>query len=168
MTVSRATSRCAATLLACTAMLVIGAPGARAQGAPDNGKTEFEIYGFAMLDMGYQFVKNDALFHLLVLLEGHAASERKELLDDLNPLRRFEAVCPGLQVFPAAAVRGCAAVRRHVVRRASTPAPTSRSSPPTSARAICGRTVSRTASRRSLPSTSIGCRRIPMATTGCS
>jgi hypothetical protein len=40
-------------------MLVVGAAGARAQGTPDNGKTQLEIYGHAMLDMGYQFKQND-------------------------------------------------------------------------------------------------------------
>lgn len=58
MIFSRGTSGCSSVLLAAAAMLVICTSGARAQGAPDNGKTQLEIYGHAMLDMGYTFEQN--------------------------------------------------------------------------------------------------------------
>jgi hypothetical protein len=58
MTFSRRTSGWFSNLLGAAALLVMGASGARAQGAPAGGKTQFEIYGFAMLDMGYQFKQN--------------------------------------------------------------------------------------------------------------
>jgi DcaP outer membrane protein len=59
MTCSRGTSRCSSILLAAAAMLVMGASRARAQDAPADGKTQLEIYGHAMLDMGVQFKQND-------------------------------------------------------------------------------------------------------------
>jgi hypothetical protein len=46
--------------LAAAALLVAGATGASAQNTPAAGeKTTVEIYGFAMLDMGFQFKQND-------------------------------------------------------------------------------------------------------------
>ena len=59
MTFPRVRSRCSGILLAVAAMLVLGASGARAQGAQAApSKTQLDIYGFAMLDMGYQFTQN--------------------------------------------------------------------------------------------------------------
>jgi hypothetical protein len=43
---------------------------------------------------GHQFVRGYALRHLLVLLEKHLATSDKTLLDNLDPLRRFEKVFP--------------------------------------------------------------------------
>lgn len=43
---------------------------------------------------GYQFVKVHAFRHLVVLLTKHLASSHKELLDNLDPMRRFERVFP--------------------------------------------------------------------------
>src|SRR5262249_34933456 len=45
---------------------------------------------------GRWFVCTSALRHLLILLEKHLRSERKNLLDNLDPLRRFETVFPSL------------------------------------------------------------------------
>ena len=45
---------------------------------------------------GRNLVHAQALRHLLVLLERHVPSERRGLLDDLDPHRRFEAVYPDL------------------------------------------------------------------------
>jgi len=45
---------------------------------------------------GGQFVKSHALRHLLVLLERHLPAEGAEVLDDLDPLRRFERIYPEL------------------------------------------------------------------------
>lgn len=41
---------------------------------------------------GHQYVKGYALRHLLVLLQKYVAAPNKELLDNLDPLRRFEKV----------------------------------------------------------------------------
>ena len=60
MTLSRCTGRCSGILLAAAAWLVVCASGAFAQGAPADQKTQVEIYGFAMLDTGFQFKQNDA------------------------------------------------------------------------------------------------------------
>src|SRR5690348_9323549 len=54
MTFSRRTSRGSGILLTAAVMLAVSASVALAQ-APDNGKTQLEIYGFAMLDMGHNF-----------------------------------------------------------------------------------------------------------------
>jgi len=58
MTFSRGTGRYPGIWLAAAAMLVTGASGARAQTPPDNGRTQIDIYGFAMLDMGVTFKQN--------------------------------------------------------------------------------------------------------------
>src|SRR6185295_14919005 len=58
MTFSRGTGRYPGIWLAAAAMLVTGASGARAQTPPDNGRTQIDVYGFAMLDMGYSFKQN--------------------------------------------------------------------------------------------------------------
>ncbi len=55
----QATSQRAAIALAAVSMLVVAAPRARAQGTSGTDKTEMDIYGFAMLDMGAQFKQND-------------------------------------------------------------------------------------------------------------
>lgn len=45
---------------------------------------------------GHSRVKEDALRHLVRLLSRHARSEHAALLDDLDPVRRFERVFPAL------------------------------------------------------------------------
>jgi hypothetical protein len=45
---------------------------------------------------GRQFVMTHALRHLLLLLERHLPSARREVLDNLDPLRRFEQAFPDL------------------------------------------------------------------------
>ncbi len=52
-------TRCLGILLAAAVALAAGAGDARAQAAPQPGQPEFEVYGFAMLDMGHNFKQID-------------------------------------------------------------------------------------------------------------
>ncbi len=45
---------------------------------------------------GHEFVKTFAFYSLIFLLEKHLPGQRKEILDNLNHLRRFELVYPEL------------------------------------------------------------------------
>ncbi len=45
---------------------------------------------------GHSFVKNQGIGHLLPLLVKHAPTERADLLDDIDPLRRFSFAFPEL------------------------------------------------------------------------
>jgi hypothetical protein len=75
---------------------------------------------------GHYFVKSHALSHLLVLLARHVPAERRELLDDLDPARRFDLVYPELaaelhaalvEEVPAAASRLVALASRELAPR---------------------------------------------------
>ena len=58
MTVDRLLRQCSGVALLTVALAIGGASAARAQ-APADDKPTFDIYGFAMLDMGYDFKQND-------------------------------------------------------------------------------------------------------------
>jgi len=58
MTVAKLISRVIAAALLPAALVLVGSSPARAQ-APADQKPQMDIYGFAMLDMGYDFKQND-------------------------------------------------------------------------------------------------------------
>lgn len=76
------------------------------QGAPDDGWLLGQFLTQLLVGAGrhargerlsgHSRVKEDALRHLVRLLARHVPSEHSALLDELDPVRRFERVFPGL------------------------------------------------------------------------